>query len=46
MKLLCSTRDSQVDEDFARTRLGHVEADDLGRDFARLVVNASLVSLR
>ena len=45
-KPLCSTQGSQVDENFARTRLGHVETDDLGRDFARLVVDASLVSPR
>ena len=33
----------QVDEHFARARLGHIEINDFGRDLAGLVVDACLV---
>lgn len=35
----------QVDENFTRTRLRHVELDNLGRDLAWLIIDGGLVLL-
>jgi len=42
---VADARVRQVDQDFARAGLGHVEVYDLGGDFARLIVDDGLVSL-